>query len=133
VNKQLGGGVASGKDDQTITMLFRCWFSPAQFIEVMNMKKVIRKWSDEYISGSKRTNLYYSDWLPDWFVGSGKDTSCAFEGTWWDMICIARNILASENTKLAAPEYYRPEWKNNNYVGDDIPYDFKEQQEGEER
>jgi len=69
---------------------------------------IIKKWKDEYIRGSKRCNIRYSDWLSDWFVGFGKDESCQFEGTWWDMICFARNILASENTKMVAPEYYKP-------------------------
>lgn len=85
---------------------------------------IIKDWPDKYISGSKRTNLNYSRWLDDWFVGSGKDQSCFLEGTWWDMICLARNILASENTGLVAPEYYLPEWKNDNYCGEDIPYEF---------
>lgn len=76
------------------------------------------------VSGSKRTNLRYSDWLSDWFVGYGKDTSCQFEGTWWDMICFARNVLASENTKMVAPEFYKPEWENENYRGEEQPYEF---------
>lgn len=46
------------------------------------------------------------------------------EGTWWDMICLARNILASENTKMVAPEFYKPERKNNNYYGEEISYEF---------
>lgn len=77
---------------------------------------------DTGVSGAKRANLEKSDWLGDWFVGYGKDTSCQFEGTWWDMICFARNVLASENTKLVAPEYYKPEWENSNYCGEEKPY-----------
>ncbi len=86
---------------------------------------VVNKWKDEWLSGSKRTNLEKSDWLGDWFVGYGKDDSCCFEGTWWDMICFARNILASENTEIVTPDYYRPEWKNNNYCGEEKPYEYK--------
>ena len=33
----------------------------------------VTKWKDEYIGGAKRCNLNYSDWLRDWFVGTGKD------------------------------------------------------------
>lgn len=89
---------------------------------------IVNKWPEESLSGAKRANIDISEWLPDWFVGSGKDFSCQFEGTWWDMICFARNVLASENTKLVAPEFYKPEWENNNYTGEDKPYEFNEKQ-----
>lgn len=92
------------------------------------MKK-ITKWPEDYESGSKRTNIRESDWLDDWFVGYGKDESCQFEGSWWDMICFARNVLASENTKLCAPEFYKPEWANDNYVGGDKPYVYGESED----
>lgn len=75
----------------------------------------ISKWTDRDISGGKRANLEISEWTSDWFVGYGKDESCQFEGTWWDMICFARNILASKNTEICCPEYYHPEFKNDNY------------------
>lgn len=84
----------------------------------------VEKWQDEEIHGAKRANIEKSDWLDDWFVGYGKDTSCQFEGTWWDMICFARNILASENTKMVAPEFYKPEWENGNYAGEEKTYEF---------
>lgn len=87
-------------------------------------KIIIKDWPDKYVDGAKRCNINYSEWLSDWFVGTGKDESCYLEGTWWDMICLARNILASENTKLVAPEYYHPEWQNYNYCGEDKPYEF---------
>ena len=45
------------------------------------------------------------------------------------MICLARNILASENTKIAAPEYYHPEWENDNFYYDKIPYEFVDSDE----
>ena len=90
------------------------------------MKKVITEWPVKYASGAKRANIKHSEWLDDWFIGYGKDYSCQFEGTWWDMICFARNILAHENTKLAAPEYHKPEWRNNNYTGEEMPYEFTE-------
>lgn len=89
-------------------------------------KTTITDFPDKKISGAKRCNLRYSEWLSDWFVGYGKDESCCFEGTWWDMICFARNILASQNTKLVAPEYYHPEWENENYCGEEQPYEFVE-------
>ena len=85
-------------------------------------KLVIEKWEEEYLSGAKRANLDKSAWLSDWFVGTGKDESCYLEGTWWDMICLARNILASPNTKQCAPEFYHPEYKNDNYTGEEQPY-----------
>lgn len=84
----------------------------------------VKEWKDNVISGAKRCNLNKSDWLDDWFVGTGKDESCYLEGTWWDMICFARNILASENTNMVAPEFYRAEWENDNYYGEEIPYRF---------
>lgn len=84
--------------------------------------KEIKEFKDKYIGGAKRANIKHSDWLTDWFVGYGKDESCQFEGTWWDMICFARNVLASENTKEVAPEFYKPEWENGNYAGEYMPY-----------
>lgn len=89
-------------------------------------KPTIKKWEERYVSGAKRANIVESDWLDDWFVGFGKDESCQFEGTWWDMICFARNILASKNTKQCCPEYYHPEYANDNYCGEEIPYVFDE-------
>lgn len=85
---------------------------------------IIKIFPDTFIRGAKRCNLYCSDLIDDWFVGCGKDEYCQLEGTWWDMICFARNILASENTKITAPEYYHPEWENDNYLGEEIPYVF---------
>ena len=70
---------------------------------------------DDCISGAKRANIIKSEYMEEWFEGSGKSEGCMLEGTWFDMICLARNILASENTKLIDPTYYKPEWKNNNY------------------
>lgn len=91
----------------------------------MGSNKVqIKKWDKPYESGAKRANLRKSEWLPDWFVGFGKDESCCFEGDWWDMICFARNILASPNTKQCAPEWYHPEYANSNYVGEEKPYEY---------
>jgi hypothetical protein len=89
-------------------------------------KIIINKWEEEYLSGAKRANLNISTWLPDWFVGTGKDEFCYLEGTWWDMICLARNILASPNTKMCAPEFYHPEYKNDNYYGEECPYIYEE-------
>lgn len=96
---------------------------------------IIKEFPEAYNRGSKRTNLVHHDlrdgdegpqtW--DWFVGYGKDGSCDFEGTWWDMICFARNILASKNTELVAREFYKPEWQNNNYTGEEKPYQFERQ------
>lgn len=88
------------------------------------IKPKVEKWPRSGTKGSKRTHVHTSAWLPDWFVGFGKEPSCQFEGTWWDMICFARNILASENTKLVAPEFYKPDWGNDNYTGEDMPYEF---------
>lgn len=92
----------------------------------MAEKIEINKWEKEYISGAKRANIIKSDWISDWFVGFGKDESCQFEGTWWDMICFARNVLASPNTQKCAPNFYHPEYKNDNYLDEDCPYIFKE-------
>ena len=95
-------------------------------------KPVINEWPQTSVSGSKRTNLDRSEWIDDWFVGTGKDESCYLEGSWWDMICLARNILASENTKIAAPEYYHPEWENDNWSGQE-PYEFRPKEEANDR
>lgn len=85
----------------------------------------IEKWEHAgFVSGAKRANIEPSDWLPDWFVGFGKDESCQFEGTWWDMICFARNVLANPNTRQCAPEFYHPEFANDNYCGEDVPYEY---------
>lgn len=92
----------------------------------MAEKKIIKEWVKPYESGAKRANICASEWLPDWFVGFGKDESCSFEGTWWDMICFARNILANPNTEQCAPEWYHPEYANDNYYGEERPYVFKE-------
>lgn len=90
----------------------------------MEDKIIITEWPETSISGAKRANLDKSEWLTDWFVGTGKDESCQFEGTWWDMVCFARNVLASPNTKLVAPDFYKPEWENSNYVGEEKPYEY---------
>lgn len=92
-------------------------------------KPNITQWKDTRISGAKRANISKSIGLDDWFVGYGKDEGCYFEGTWWDMICFARNILASENTKQCCPEYYHPEFANENYCGEDIPYVYDDTDE----
>ena len=91
----------------------------------MSEKIKIKKWDSFYESGAKRANLRKSDWLDDWFVGYGKDKSCQFEGTWWDMICFARNILANPNTKQSAPEFYHPEYANDNYSGEYKRYEYE--------
>ena len=67
------------------------------------------------VSGSKRTNIEKCYMMDDWYTGYGKCEGCDLEGTWYDMVCLARNILACENTKIVAPEYYHPEYENSNY------------------
>ena len=62
-------------------------------------KTTVTDISDKDISKAKR----YSEWLNDWF-----ERCCN------DMIC----FLASQNTK--------PEWKNENYCGEEQPYKFVE-------
>lgn len=49
------------------------------------------------------------------FRGCGKDEGCSVEGSWWHWVCLACNVLASENTKLSCPELYEPALKNDNY------------------
>lgn len=91
----------------------------------------IKKWEGEgLLSGAKRANIQPSEWIDDWFVGFGKDEGCQFEGTWWDMICFARNILANPNTQQCAPEYYHPEWENVNYCGEECPYTYGGTEDG---
>lgn len=88
-------------------------------------KRVVSEWPVVGIKGSKRTHLRECEWMSDWFVGFGKGEDCDFEGTWWDMICFARNVLASENTRIASPEFYMPALKNDNYTGEEQPYEFQ--------
>lgn len=100
------------------------------------------KLTSKYVSGAKRVNASageYTDYSahtglagllnpdkdlsnapvvknPDnMFRLSGKDESCVVEGTWFDWVAFACNVLASENTKLAAPELYEPALQNSNY------------------
>lgn len=87
----------------------------------------IEKWPQDFITGAKRANIEHNDPTWDWFTGHGKDHSCQFEGSWWDMICFARNVLASANTKLAAPEFYKPEWAIDHYT-EPGPYVFGERE-----
>lgn len=90
----------------------------------MAEKIKINKWQEKYISGAKRANITESEWINDWFIGFGKDESCQFEGNWWDIICFARNVLSSLNTKQCAPNFYLPELKNDNYCVEEIPYEY---------
>ena len=100
----------------------------------------ISKFPHVYASGAKRANIRHADFFHgdgptqtwDWFVGYGKDDRCQFEGSWWDMICFARNVLASENTKLVAPEFYRPDLANDNYTGP-APYEFEPEKDPDDR
>lgn len=46
---------------------------------------------------------------------SGKDESCCVEGSWLDWCMFACNVLASENTKLIAPDIYAEGLSNKNY------------------
>ncbi len=87
-------------------------------------KTKINHWPASRVSGAKRANILVSEDMGDRFVGQGKEEDCYFEGTWWDHVCFARNVLASENTRLAAPEFYMPQLKNNNYTGP-TPYEYK--------
>ena len=61
------------------------------------------------ITAAKRVHLEPSDWLEDWWVGYGKDESCQFEGRWLDIAIFAAKVLQNENTKLVAPNLYRPD------------------------
>lgn len=90
----------------------------------MDKKAKIEHWASSEESGGKRANIRASEYFSDWFIGYGKDESCQFEGTWWDMICLARNILSSPNTKQCAPEFYHPEFRNDNYCGEEKPYEI---------
>ena len=96
------------------------------------MRKVKESDFEDFISGAKRCNIEKCDWIADWFTGTGKDESCYLEGTWWDMICLARNILANKNTEMCAPEYYKPEWVNDNYLGEEIPYELEKEEKEED-
>lgn len=45
------------------------------------------------------------------------------------MICFARNILANPNTKQCAQEWYHPEYKNDNYLGEECSYIYEEEED----
>lgn len=51
----------------------------------------------------------------DMFRLHGKDEGCCVEGTWFDWVAFACNILGSENTKAVAPALYEPKLQNGNY------------------
>ena len=51
----------------------------------------------------------------DLFRFHGKDESCVVEGTWFDWVAFACNVLASKNTEAVAPELYEPKLSNDNY------------------
>lgn len=61
------------------------------------------------LRGGKRANLDHSEYLDDWWVGSGKNESCQFEGPWEHMAIIAAKILRHPNTQKVAPNLYRPD------------------------
>lgn len=88
--------------------------------------KEVKNLPEKYICGAKRVRIRESDYTSDWFIGYGTDKTCQLCGDWWDMICFARNVLSSENTRIVAPEFYKPEWRNNNYYGEQKPYIFVE-------
>lgn len=96
----------------------------------------------KYVSGAKRVNAATGDFTDysaftgmaglfnpdkdlshapvvknpdDMFRLYGKDESCMVEGTWFDWVAFACNVLASENTKLVAPDLYEPKLANENY------------------
>jgi hypothetical protein len=60
------------------------------------------------MSGGKRANLAHSKNLDDWWVGTGKDESCQFEGPWEHMVILAARILSHPNTQKVAPNLYLP-------------------------
>lgn len=95
-----------------------------------------------YVSGAKRVNAASGDYTDysaytgiagifnpdkdlnnaprvenpdDMFRLHGKDESCMVEGTWFDWVCFACNILAHDNTKAIAPDLYEPKLQNGNY------------------
>lgn len=95
-----------------------------------------------YVSGAKRVNARSGDFTdysaytgfagllnPDKDISNaplvknpdnmfrfhGKDEGCCVEGTWFDWVAFACNVLASENTKAVAPELYEPKLQNGNY------------------
>lgn len=95
-----------------------------------------------YVGGAKRVNFHKGEYLDftgavgiaglmnpnreeifrnppkrttEKFRGSGKDESCCVEGSWWDWVCFACNVLSSENTKIVCPDAYEPKLANDNY------------------
>jgi hypothetical protein len=100
------------------------------------------KLKSKYVSGAKRVNAVSGDYTDysaytglaglmnpdkdisqapvvsnsdDMFRLHGKDESCCVEGTWFDWVAFACNVLASENTKIVAPALYEPKLANSNY------------------
>lgn len=95
-----------------------------------------------YVSGAKRVNAVSGDFTdysaytgfagllnPDKDISNaplvknpdnmfrmhGKDEGCCVEGTWFDWVAFACNVLASKNTEVVAPELYEPKLQNSNY------------------
>lgn len=103
---------------------------------------VVHELPSKYVSGAKRVNAAAGEFTDysaytglaglfnpdknlenapvvknpdDMFRLHGKDESCCVEGTWFDWVAFACNVLGSENTKLVAPELYEPKLQNGNY------------------
>lgn len=51
----------------------------------------------------------------DMFRLHGKDESCCVEGTWFDWVAFACNVLASKNTFHVAEQLFEPKLSNGNY------------------
>jgi hypothetical protein len=82
----------------------------------MNEATKMKILPDLSVRGSNRTHVEKStpvNEFDEWFVATGRDGTCQFEGSWYNLICFARNVLASENTRIVDLEYYRPTWRNS--------------------
>jgi len=102
----------------------------------------VKELPSHYVSGAKRVNARsgeYTDYSAytgiaglfnpdkdlrnapvvknpdDLFRFHGKDESCCVEGTWFDWVAFACNVLASKNTEVVAPSLYEPKLGNDNY------------------
>lgn len=63
----------------------------------------MNKFGETIHGGGRRLAMKPSKYLSDWYVGwSPRNSSDCAEGTWFDWVELARNILAAEEARVRA-------------------------------
>lgn len=64
----------------------------------------MNKFGETIHGGGRRLAMQPADLLSDWYVGwSPRNDSYCAEGTWFDWVEMAQNILKAEEERKAAP------------------------------